>query len=426
MPVFTSSIEVTADYPTIKPSLNLNFARSRSLDPRITFTRASVGTYVGRDGLIKTAGVDEARFDHDPDTLESLGLLIEEQRTNSIAYSDGIGSGWGGNGVTLTTINSVNGPDGIAGVTEIRDNNSNSYHAGYYGTVPVDGSSNYTVSAWLKKGPNYRSDIGSGGRFQIYCDRGTGSPASVQITFNFDTLVGQNNVTSSSLTQYPNGWIRVTFTFTSNAAANVTPHFLLGNGGQYQGDATNSVYLWGAQIEAGTFPTSYIPTSGSSATRTQDNASITGASFNNFYNQTEGTIVSRFKGGRRFVFPSSIENWSRVVGYGPGNKALLSSGNTGNNHIHIYNGTQVHNIFLGPDHINGFTTAAVGFGSNSATLADAGYVAETDAGGWTTPTVDKFVLGNDGSGQYSLNGYIDKIHYYPQRLTNAQLQLLTS
>ena len=187
-----------------------------------------------------------------------------------------------------------------------------------------------------------------------------------------------------------------------------------------------TIDIWGDQVEVGTFPTSYIPTSGSSATRTQDNASITGASFNNFYNQTEGTIVSRFKGGRRFIAPSTTDNWSRVVGYGPGNRALLSSGNyAGNNNIHIYNGTQTHNIFLGPDHINGFTTAAVGFGSNSATLADAGYVADTDAGGWTTPTVDQFVLGNDGSGQYPLNGYIDKIHYYPQRLTNDQLQNLT-
>ena len=87
MPVFTSSIEVTADYPTIKPSLNLNFARARALDPRITFTRASVGTYVGRDGLIKTAGNNEARFDHDPTTGESLGLLIEESRTNEVFNS---------------------------------------------------------------------------------------------------------------------------------------------------------------------------------------------------------------------------------------------------------------------------------------------------------------------------------------------------
>ena len=82
MPVFTSELEFSDDYPTIEPSLKLDFANARALDPRITFTRASVATYVGKDGLIKTAGVNEPRFDHDRATGESLGLLIEEQRTN--------------------------------------------------------------------------------------------------------------------------------------------------------------------------------------------------------------------------------------------------------------------------------------------------------------------------------------------------------
>ena len=117
MPVFTSSIEVTADYPTIKPSLNLNFARSRALDPRITFTRSTIATYVGRDGLIKYAGVNEPRFDHDPDTLESLGLLIEESRTNIALYSQEFNNVYwnksgGGNPGTAVTANQAVAPDG--------------------------------------------------------------------------------------------------------------------------------------------------------------------------------------------------------------------------------------------------------------------------------------------------------------------------
>jgi hypothetical protein len=424
MPVFTSSIEVTADYPTIKPSLNLNFARSRSLDPRITFTRASTATYVGRDGLIKTAGVDEARFDHDPETLESLGLLIEESRTNSIAYSDGIGSGWGGNGVTLTTINSVNGPDGIAGVTEIRDNNSNAYHAGYYGTVPVDGSSNYTVSAWLKKGPNYRSDIGSGGRFQIYCSRGTGSPASVQITFNFDTLVGQNNVTSSSLTQYPNGWIRVTFTFTSNAADNVTPHFLLGNGGQYQGDATNSVYLWGAQLETGSFPTSYIPTSGSSVTRSADVASITGTNFSSWYNQSEGTLLWKgifdsynSSGSNDALFAITDGTSNTRFSIRPRNTLATSSGNT------LFQGFDWGYTLQSNTYMNG----AFAIKSGDYALVTSGVVRNTSSSS-SVPQVNRIENFNSIEGGSSVTGIIhhQRITYYPKRLTNAQLQLLTS
>jgi hypothetical protein len=67
--------------------LDLRFAQLKALDPRITFTRASTGTYVGSDGLIKTATTNEARFDHNPATGESLGLLVEEARTNLLLNS---------------------------------------------------------------------------------------------------------------------------------------------------------------------------------------------------------------------------------------------------------------------------------------------------------------------------------------------------
>ena len=94
MPLITSDLEFSDDYPTIEPSLKLDFANARALDPRITFTRASTATYVGANGLIKTAGVNEPRFDHDPITGESLGLLIEESRTNSVEYSEDLSNAY--------------------------------------------------------------------------------------------------------------------------------------------------------------------------------------------------------------------------------------------------------------------------------------------------------------------------------------------
>ena len=72
----TGALEVTQEYPSIRPTLDLNFAATKTLDRRITFTRDSVGTYVGDDGLIKYASNNTPRFDHDPTTGESLGLLI--------------------------------------------------------------------------------------------------------------------------------------------------------------------------------------------------------------------------------------------------------------------------------------------------------------------------------------------------------------
>ena len=75
------------------PSLDLRFADNKSLVDAVTgaqlvtFTRASSGTFVGSDGLIKTATTNEPRFDHNPTTGESLGLLVEEARTNVLLNS---------------------------------------------------------------------------------------------------------------------------------------------------------------------------------------------------------------------------------------------------------------------------------------------------------------------------------------------------
>ena len=71
---------IKALYPTVRPTLNLDFAKTKALDPRITFTRASTGTYVGANGLIQTAASGAARFDHNPTT--------EEARTNLVLRSD--------------------------------------------------------------------------------------------------------------------------------------------------------------------------------------------------------------------------------------------------------------------------------------------------------------------------------------------------
>ena len=69
------------------PSLDLNFAGTKTLDSRVTFTRASTGTFVGSNGVLQTASTDVPRFDHNPTTGESLGLLVEEARTNLLLNS---------------------------------------------------------------------------------------------------------------------------------------------------------------------------------------------------------------------------------------------------------------------------------------------------------------------------------------------------
>ena len=137
MPLFSPDFVSIDGYPEIEPSLKLDFANARALDPRVTFARASTATYVDSNGLVKIAGEDEARFDHDPTTGESLGLLIEEQRTNLIARSYGIGSGWGNNGTSTSTDFTAYSPYGVAVSTKITEQNTNNYHATYYQSVSV-------------------------------------------------------------------------------------------------------------------------------------------------------------------------------------------------------------------------------------------------------------------------------------------------
>ena len=113
----TGALEVTQEYPSIRPTLDLNFAATKTLDRRITFTRDSLGTYTDDMGILKYASNNTPRFDHDPTTGESLGLLTEESRTNQMIYSSDItgdvsqNSGYGVQNGTVTG-NQTTAPDG--------------------------------------------------------------------------------------------------------------------------------------------------------------------------------------------------------------------------------------------------------------------------------------------------------------------------
>ena len=81
-------MSLSNNFPTVSPTLNLNFAAAGRLDSRVTFTRSSTATYTNQIGLIQSAAVNEPRFDYDPVTLAARGLLVEESRTNLLTYSE--------------------------------------------------------------------------------------------------------------------------------------------------------------------------------------------------------------------------------------------------------------------------------------------------------------------------------------------------
>jgi hypothetical protein len=229
-------------FPAIRPSLDLNFAKTKRLDPRITFTRASSGTYVGRDGLIKTAGVNEPRFDHNPTTGESLGLLVEEARTNLLPYSEDFSQAdWVTFGTASKSSNVATAPDG----NFTADSITLPAASGVLDNIPVSASTTYTFSVYIRGTP--------------------GTTIRILSNANSSGLVA-NTVTVSGV------WQRYSVTFTTNSGDISTSI-------QFDSGGGNTFYVWGAQVEAGAFPTSHIPTVAATVTRAADVASITGSNF---------------------------------------------------------------------------------------------------------------------------------------------------
>jgi hypothetical protein len=421
--VFNTSAEL--DFPNVLPTLDLDFANSKTLDPRITFTRASGGSYVGADGLIKYAGVNEARFDHDPVTGESLGLLIEESRTNLLLRSEEFDDAYWTKTTSYIIPNSIQCPDGTFTADTLVEDTSTSTHD-LRRDHSVSGSTAYTYSIFAKKKD----------RSIIRLVFGSGAFGS-NVTANYDLSLGTATVTlsgtntSASIIRYPNEWYKCSLTSTtvvSPATAITLVRFMLPGGiiQSYTGDGTSGIYIWGAQLEVGAFPTSYIPTQGSTRTRAADNARIIGKNFSEWYRQIGYTIFSEHITGRpSSVFPrvfniSTSTDSFRLNHYQPPQANFVGFSVIDNNinfaNIRYFNITQSVKAKM-----------ATSYDFNNVVLyVNGDFVGRDITNPYPSQNRDRINIGSaTPSGSY-INSTISKITYYPYPLKDSNLQSLTS
>jgi hypothetical protein len=411
------------DFPNVRPSLDLRFALAKKLDPRITFTRGSTGTYFGSDGIMRTAGVNEPRFDHDPITGQSLGLLIEESRSNLVTYSDDFSNAsWARNNYNINT-NVITAPDGTLTADKLIPINASTAIHDLYKT-PNLSSNTYTLSIFAKAAEQnlirLRIDDGIIARNTIF-NLTTGSVSS------------NTNVTSSSIIPYPNGWYRCSITVTTNIINLVfnTPSVFLADG-------TTGIYIWGAQLEAGAFPTSYIPTTASTVTRSADNASMTGTNFSSWYNQSEGTIVistDKLYSGNfdtyRHYYQIGDVTATNVFGsiYTIPAAQFITNYGTTNAGRQVFDYQQ---IFVGSSPTQFKIGQALNLkysfftSSKGTTPPQLPSKSAPNSQNNTTPTnVDRMTIGSKLNGGL-INSHIARLTYYPIQLTNQQLINLTS
>ena len=404
MSVYRVSSSKSSDsiFPKVRPTLDLDFANSKTLDPRITFTRSSGGSYVGADGLIKYAGVNEPRFDHDPVTGESLGLLVEEQRTNVARYSEDLGNSWIKANVT-TAVNSTTAPDGTLTADSILTSLAGATQA-YLVQVVSLGLSTYTFSFYAK---------GSTSRSSAFIDQfglGGGSSTrargSINLTSGVVTYFTLDSGTSISATKVGNGWWRCQTTFNVTVAGTI--EIRIGN------SDIDQIYVWGAQVEAGAFPTSYIPTTTAAVTRAADVARISGANLTSWYNYSEGTFYGEVN------FNSTLKNiFSTIIG-------VNFNGNNGI--MYAIQGTSAYpnKVAVGLVNFNSLNWFPVAknerlFSKEYRLGSFIGYPASFDG-----PYPSIFHLGYNPGNPAHLNGNIKRLTFWPKRFPDAQLKSLST
>lgn len=381
-------------------SLDLAFATDKTLTarkgPTPTFTRASTATFVGSDGLIQSAAINSPRFDHDPVTLACKGLLIEESRTNLCLRSEEFNNAIWQGAVQTPTISTdfAVSPNGTQTAERLQWTVVNGRLQQIFSPSVL---TNYTFSVWLK------SNTGSNQIVELFLYFGSG---------------GTNYGETKTVT--PN-WQRFTVTASSTVVA---------AGAIFQirsAQSTTDILAWGAQLETGSFHTSYIPTTTTALTRSADVCSITGGDFTGFWNQSAGTLVQ--------VFEASPNTNTTYVS--------ASNGNIAANSVHIDNDTGLMRsvYYSGSSIVATLNLGAVGtvgsvnkvataYSVNDFAASRNGGSAVTDTSGALPIGLSQMNIGTDERPQvptsFFSNKCISSLRYYNKRLPNAKLQSITT
>ena len=332
------------------------------------------------------------------------GLLIEEQRTNLLTYSEQFNNAiWTKTSATVTA-NAIAAPDGTVTGDLIESTGSGGRAVQ---TLSAPSTSVYTYSVYLKKKDTTTIEL---------IARNHTASVNYGARFNLDTLATSNVSAgaTASVVDVGNNWRRCTIITASITSGNDIWCYVYGG----VGTSGENVYAWGAQLEAGAFATSYIPTVASTVTRSADVASVN--TLSPWFNATEGTLfaeTSRFTIaglGRSFQLDDGTSNERIYIHTGSSGGLVVVDG-----------GVEQAGITSGSVLANQIARVAGVYKLDDFAISANGAAVSTDIVG-TLPTVTNARIGRNESGSVVFNGHIRRIAYYPRRLQNAELQALTA
>jgi len=388
-----------------------------------TFTRSGSATRINSQGLIETVGNGVSRLNYpliDGKVVGCPSHLLEPQRTNLVTYSEDISQLASQSNITITD-NQVISPDGTLNAASFIDNSTNGVHRAF---------TNYSSS--IASGQLVSHSIFAKAKEHKWFQLSTGGNTNDQWA-NFDLENGVIGNSSSSanpiIENYGNGWYRcILFATTSTTNASLAGLITLTNNldaisrsPSYSGGNGEGVYIFGLQIEQGSYPTSYIPTNGSSVTRSAETANGSGDA--STFNDSEGVLMAEI---------SALDNDGTV-------RSIAISGSVTNDVVRIYydgvsNGLTAF-VYDGA-YQTVFTTVlnnitennkiAFSYKLNQFKLFINGLqIGSTDLSG-NSPNGLNTLNFDNGYGSEDLYGNTKQIQYYDSALTDSELEQLTS
>jgi hypothetical protein len=420
--IFQSAFPVSP--ARIEPSAEFDFTAS-ALPGFVTVSRAlATATVISSAGLITTANADTARIDHDPLTKARLGLLVEEARSNLVLQSSAFdAAAWtkirvqpfGSGSVVDATIS----PDGTQNADKlVEDATASNSHQIIQTISSTTNTDAYTFTIFAKRDTRSHIDIAvfEGTSFtrngSCLFDLTAGTAGSVSVAGGATAV--------SSIKDYGNGWYRCSISVTlggTNTNIQLRVRLAIASGFTYSGNGTSGLFIWGAQLERGAFPTSYVATTTTSVARNADVA--TASNFSAWWKAGYGAAVVR-------VRPSIVSGIRPALQFddGTANNIIALRGNVANPELYVRSGgSDQAQIDAGTIAANTSYRLAGAWAANSC-AANLNSGASVLDGVATIPGATQARFGSDGTNY--LNGWIEAVEYYDQRMPSSTLQVLSS
>ena len=377
------------------------------------FSRLSSGTRIAPTGLIETVPIATSRLNYDllnGKVVNCPHYLLEPASTNILTYSQKF-SQWTQTSTTNTD-NQITSPDGSLNASLITEDSTLATKFTFLNpTVTIN---EHTLSFFGK----YK------GRFLQVLFGNNDVSGNPYINFDLQNGIFDNNgVTNPSIEFFGNGWYKCSLTVTSAVTTgfgvlfSTIPFLTSSRLTLYQGDGTSGVYLWGAQLEQSSYPTSYIPTNGTAISRIAESADFSGnaATFNDSEGVLYAEIAALANDGTNRQISISDGSTSQRVYFGfrtTSNEFLLSSRDS--------------SYVIGTLNVLNYNKYSFQYKSGNFKAFVNGFNYALDADGGLLPSGLDRLNFDDGSGATDFYGNTRELQYFDSALTDAQLETLTS